>query len=188
MLTVFYSPHSTSIDNEEGRAYSYADARLSMHGQQQAHQLGEHYAALAVDAIFCSDLQRAYTTAEIAFSARRLPIIRDARLREFDYGTLTQYPPTELAMEQHLILPFPEGESIVVAVQRVGDFLEDASRDFDGKTIVVIDHVATKYGLEFWSGNRSLGDIVRAPWEWRDIPIWRYELNRPLRSISSLTV
>ncbi len=188
MLTVFYSPHSTSIDNEEGRASGHADVPLSIHGQQQARQLGEHYAALAVDAIFCSDLQRAYTTAEIAFLARRLPIIRDARLREFDYGTLTQSPPAELAMEQHLNLPFPEGESIVIAVQRVGDFLEDAFRDFDGKTIVVIDHVATKYGLEFWSGNRSLVDIVRAPWEWRDIPIWRYELNRPLRSISSLIV
>lgn len=188
MLTVFYSPHSASTDNEAGRASGHADVPLSLHGQQQARQLGEQYAALAVEAVFCSDLQRAYATAEMAFLTRRLPIIRDARLREFDYGALTQHPPAELALEQHLTLPFPAGESVVQAVQRVGGFLEEALRDFDGKTIVVIDHVATKYALEFWSGSRSLGDIVRAPWEWRDIPIWRYELNGPLRSITSLSI
>jgi broad specificity phosphatase PhoE len=161
---------------------------LSTHGQQQAHELGEHYTAEALDAVFCSDLQRAYTTAEIAFSARRLPIIRDARLREFDYGTLTQHSRTELELEQHVTQPFPEGESIVMAVQRVGDFLRHALRDFDGKTIVVIGHGATKYGLEYWSGSASLEEIVRAPWEWRDVPIWRYEFDSPLRSGLSLTI
>jgi broad specificity phosphatase PhoE len=186
VLTVFYSPHSTSVDNEAGRASGHADVLLSIRGQQQARELGEHYAALPLDAVFCSDLQRAYITAEIAFSARRLPIIRDARLREFDYGALTQHPPAELALEQHMTLPFPGGESIVMAVQRVCDFLDDALHDFDGKTIVVIDHVAAKYGLEYCSGRGSLKEIVQTPWEWRDIPIWRYEFNRPLRSISSL--
>ena len=182
MLTVFYSPHATSVDTKAGRASGHADVPLSANGLQQARQLGEHYAALAFDAVFCSDLQRAYTTAEIAFSARRLPIIRDARLREFDYGTLTQHAPAELELAQHVTQPFPEGESIAMAVQRVGDFLHDVLRDFEGKTIVVIGHRATRYGLEYWSGHASLQDIVSAPWEWRDIPIWRYEFDTPLRS------
>ncbi len=77
MLTVFYSPHSTSVDNEASRASGHADVPLSAHGRQQAQQLGVHYAAQGVDAIFCSDLRRAYMTAEIAFSGHPLPIIRD---------------------------------------------------------------------------------------------------------------
>jgi broad specificity phosphatase PhoE len=183
MLTVFYSPHSTSVDNEAGRASGHADVPLSTTGRQQAQQLGEHYASVALDAIFCSDLQRAYVTAEIAFSARRLPIIRDARLREFDYGKLTQRSPAELKFEQHITEPFPEGESILLAVQRVGDFLRDVLREYDGKAIVVIDHQATKYGLEYWSGHASLEEIVQRRWEWRDIPIWRYEFRSPLRDL-----
>ena len=44
MLTLFYSPHMTSIDNEAGRASGHADVALSPLGRQQAEQLGQHYA------------------------------------------------------------------------------------------------------------------------------------------------
>jgi broad specificity phosphatase PhoE len=186
MLTFFYSPHATSVDNEAGRASGHADVPLAVSGRRQAQQLGEHYAGEAADAVFCSDLQRAYMTAEIAFSARGLPIIRDSRLREIDYGELTQCSPSELKLEQHISRPYPGGESVLMAVLRVGDFLRDVLRDYDGKTVIVIDHVAAKYGLEYWSGSASLEAIVQMPWQWRDVPIWRYEFNSPLRATPPL--
>ncbi len=34
----------------------------------------------------------------------------------------------------------------------------------------------TRYGLEYWCGSETLEEIVRAPWPWLSIPIWRYEL------------
>jgi len=182
MLTVYYSPHSTSIDNEASLASGHADPLLSPVGREQAQKLGQHYAAEALDAIFCSDLQRAYTTAEIAFSARNLPMFRDARLRECDYGRLTQHPTQDVEQEQHLTEPFPGGESVWMVVQRVGAFLQDALRDYDGKTILVVGHAATRHALEYWSGDASLEDIVRTPWKWRDVPIWRYEFDSPLRA------
>jgi broad specificity phosphatase PhoE len=58
MLTLFYSPHMTSVDNEAGRASGHADAPLSVLGRQLAQELGQHYATETLDAIFCSDLQR----------------------------------------------------------------------------------------------------------------------------------
>jgi broad specificity phosphatase PhoE len=183
MLTIFYSPHATSVDNEAGRASGHMDVPLSARGEELAQELGEHYAEIAIDAIFCSDLQRAYRTAEMAFSSRRLPIIRDARLREFDYGKLTQHPPAELELAQHIIEPFPGGESIFTAVQRVGDFLKDVLREYDGKSVVVIDHQAAKFGLEYWTTTFAIEEIVQATWEWRDVPIWRYEINRLARNV-----
>ncbi len=36
MLTLFYSPHMTSVDNEAGRASGHADVPLSALGRQQA--------------------------------------------------------------------------------------------------------------------------------------------------------
>ncbi|HEY7347755.1 MAG TPA: histidine phosphatase family protein [Ktedonobacterales bacterium] len=179
MLTLFYSPHMTSVDNEAGRASGHANVPLSDAGLQQARELGQHYATAALDAVFCSDLQRASLTAEIAFAGRGLPLAPDARLRECNYGSLTQQPPAQIEAEflQRIAEPFPNGESMRMVVQRVGAFLRDVLRDYDGKTIVVIGHRATKYGLEYWCGNTSLEEIVSAPWEWRDIPIWRYELH-----------
>ena len=193
MLTLFYSPHSTSVDNEARLASGHADVPLSAVGREQARELGRHYADKALDTVFCSDLQRASATAAIAFearamasmaplasSARGLPIVPDARLREYDYGAMTQYPVAQVEAEfaRRITEPFPGGESLLMVAQRMEAFLRDALREYDGKTIVVIGHRATRYALEYWCNNASLEDIVRAPWPWLDVPIWRYELHK----------
>lgn len=179
MLTILYSPHMTSIDNEAGIASGHVDVPLSALGKQQAQELGQHYATKLFDAVFCSDLQRACVTSEIAFSACSVPIIHDARLREYDYGEMTQYPRAEVEEEfvKRITEPFPNGESLLMVTQRVGDFLRDVLCEYDGKTIVVIGHRATRYALEYWCGNTSLEEIVHIPWEWLEVPIWHYKLN-----------
>src|SRR5205085_734357 len=140
------------IDNEARRASGHADVPLSAIGRQQAKELGQRYATEALDAIFCSDLQRASTTAQIAFAGRALSVVPDARLREYDYGDLTQYPTAQVEEEfpRRITEPFPNGESLLMVVQRAGAFLRDALHEYDGKTIVVIGHRATRYGLEYW--------------------------------------
>ncbi len=179
MLTLFYSPHMTSIDNEIGRASGHADMPLSEAGRQRARELALHYAAKTVDAIFYSDLQRASATAHIVFAGRDLPLVSDARLREYDYGEMTQYPISQVEEEfaQRISEPFPGGESLQMVVQRVGAFLQDVLRQYDGKTVAVIGHRATRYGIEYWCGNASLEEIVRTVWEWREVPIWRYQVD-----------
>lgn len=178
MLTLFYSPHMTSVDNETGHASGHADVPLSPLGRQRAQELGQHYASVELHATFCSDLQRAVETARIAFAGRVLPLAPDARLREYDYGDLTQHPVAEVEAEfaRRITAPFPGGESLLMVMQRVGAFLRDALRAYDGKTVVVIGHRATKYSLEYWCNGASLEEIVHQPWEWREIPIWRYDL------------
>jgi broad specificity phosphatase PhoE len=180
MLTLFYSPHMTSTDNVEGRASGYADVPLTEAGRQKARELGQHYGAEKLDAVFCSDLQRATATAQIAFAGRALPIVPDARRREYNYGEMTQEPIAQVEAEfpRRIREPFPNGESLLMVVQRVGAFLRHALRDYDGKTIVVIGHRATRYALEYWCHGTTLEEILQAQWEWREIPIWRYELHR----------
>jgi uncharacterized protein YraI len=51
-------------------------------------------------------------------------------------------------------------------------------RNYDGKTIAVVGHRATKYGLEYWDSGTTLEEIVNRQWEWRDVPIWYYELKK----------
>ncbi|MBA3874900.1 MAG: histidine phosphatase family protein, partial [Anaerolineae bacterium] len=140
MLTIYFSPHAQSTDNEAGRASGHADVPLTAHGREEAQKLGTDYATYTLDAIFNSDLQRASITGQIAFSARNIPLFTDARLREFDYGKMTQCSPKDLALETRITEPFPDGESITMAVRRVGDFLREVLRAYDGKTIVVIGH------------------------------------------------
>ena len=64
-----------------------------------------------------------------------------------------------------------------MVVQRVGAFLHDVWPEYAGKTLVIIGHRATRYGLKYWCNNVSLAEIVQAPWPWLDVPIWHYELH-----------
>lgn len=81
MVTIILESHSTSFDNEARLSSGHNDVGLSPLGEKQASELGERYKNQKFDAIFCSDLQRSYKTAEIAFG-EKFPIIKDKRLRE----------------------------------------------------------------------------------------------------------
>ncbi len=152
---------------------------LAAVGFERARELGQHYVAETLDAVFYSDLQRAVETARLIFEGRGLPLVGDARLREYDYGELTQYPVERVEQEflGRITEPFPRGESLVMVVERVGAFLRELFPAYDGQIIAIIGHRATRYALEYWCGERSLEEIVRTPWEWCEIPIWRYRLS-----------
>jgi broad specificity phosphatase PhoE len=90
-----------------------ADAELSVLGRAQAADLGARYRDQELRAVLCSDLQRSYRTAEIAFAARGVPILRDHRLRECNYGVWTKRPVAAVDAERarRITEPFPAGES-----------------------------------------------------------------------------
>ncbi len=173
MVTIIFESHSTTFDNENHLSSGHNDVGLSPLGMQQARELGERRKAEHFDAIFCSDLQRAYKTAEIAFK-NRFPIIKDKRLRECDYGDLTRHPSSEVdpLKVEHINKPFPNGESYEQAARRMKEFLEELKRDCEGKKVMVIGHRATQYGLEHWIKGVPIKDAVTASWKWQ--PGWVY--------------
>lgn len=173
MITIIFESHATTFDNENHLASGHNDVELSPLGIQQAKELGERYENDNFDAIFCSDLQRSYKTAEIAFG-NKFPIIKDQRLRECDYGDLTGHLSSEvdLLKVKHITEPFPSGESYEQAIERMKDFLDDLKKNYDGKKIMIIGHRATQYGLEHWISGVDLKSLVTTPFKWQ--PGWIY--------------
>jgi len=55
-------------------------------------------------------LQRATLTGRLLSPARPCPH-PGRRLRETDFGALTQHPPSELHDDEHLTVPYPRGEA-----------------------------------------------------------------------------
>jgi len=149
MITIVFETHATTTDNEAGLAAGYYDVALSSIGEQQAKGLGKRYAGQHFDAIFCSDLQRSYRTAELAFGSA-FPVIKDARLRECDYGDLTQKSKELIEQEKpsRLTTPFPNGESYADTSARMKNFLDGLSQEYQDKKVMIIGHRATQYGLE----------------------------------------
>jgi broad specificity phosphatase PhoE len=175
MVTIIFESHSTTIDNEKHLASGWNDIELSSLGVEQAKDLGARRSKEKFDAIFCSDLQRAYKTAEIAFGDT-FPIIKDQRLRECNYGDLTQHPSAEVDPEKpkRITEPFPNGESYEQTSERMKSFLQDLLKNYDNKRVMIIGHRATQYGLEYLIKGLSLEKVIPAPWKWQ--PGWEYQL------------
>lgn len=175
MVNIIFEAHSTTFDNEAHLFSGHFDIALSPLGEKQAKQLGERYENQNFDAIFCSDLQRSFKTAEIAFG-NRFPIIRDARLRECDYGDLTGHPADEMDSQKvnHITEPFPNGESYGQALNRIRSFLEELKKNYDGKRVMIIGHRATQYGLEHWIKGADLKTLITTPFKWQ--PGWTYSI------------
>ena len=176
-LTLVFETHATTVDNEAALASGWFDVALSTAGEQQARMLGARRRDDRLAVVFCSDLTRSFRTAEIAFGDRSLPIVRDARLRECDYGDLTRRPTSEIERRRlrHLVDPFPNGESYQQVVERVSGWLGDVRPQFDDCIVLIIGHRATFYALEHLLNGVPLREAVESPWIWQ--PGWTYDLH-----------
>jgi broad specificity phosphatase PhoE len=174
-VRITFESHATTSDNEKHLASGWADVALSELGIQQSKEMGQRYANEHFDAIFCSDLQRSYKTAEIAFG-NKFPIVRDSRLKECNYGDFTQHLREEVDSQKPMRIktPFPNGESYEQSTERMRSFLQDLVKNYNGKRVMIIGHSATQYSLERWIKGLPLDTLITAPWKWQ--PGWTYYL------------
>jgi broad specificity phosphatase PhoE len=169
-VEIVFETHSTSTDNEAGIATGWLDGALSARGRQQARELGARRRDDEIAAVFTSDLGRAVETARIAFSGSGIPVHRDPRLRECDYGEWNGATVSVIERERarRVDEPFPGGESYRQTVERMAEFLEDVSAEFEGWRILVIGHSATRWALEHLLEGVELERLVAAPFEWQE--------------------
>lgn len=175
-IEVVFETHSTTVDNEQGRATGWQPGQLSERGRAQARELGQRRADDGIAAVFTSDLARATETASAAFGGSAVPVLQDWRLRECDYGRRNGMPVTELhaGRREHLDRPYPGGESWRGAVTRVGRFLADLPLRWSGQRVLVIGHTATRWGLEHYLRDARLEDLADGGFAWQ--AGWEYLL------------
>ncbi len=176
-IELVFETHSTTEDNEQGRATGWRPGRLSAQGRVQAQDLGRRRRDNGITAVFSSDLTRAAETVSVAFGASAIPVLYDWRLRECDYGQRNGMPVAELhaGRRQHLDEPYPGGESWRQAVGRVGRFLADLPLRWNGQRVLVIGHVATRWGLDHLINGIPLESLAAQDFAWQ--PGWEYRLS-----------
>jgi broad specificity phosphatase PhoE len=175
-VNVVFETHATTHDNEQGRATGWLPGELSEVGREQAVDLGRRRQDDGIDAVFSSDLARAVQTTDLAFGGR-LPVLHDWRLRECDYGAWNGAARSVVLGDRlaHLDDPYPGGESWRQATGRVAGFLADLPARWAGRRVLVVGHVATRYGLEVALCGASLEQLLSTEFAWQ--PGWEYELD-----------
>jgi alpha-ribazole phosphatase len=79
--------HGETVHNVDGIAQGWNDSALSPRGEQQVAALAERIAAMEVDAIYSSTLNRALSTARAIAKLTNHEITSLDELREMNYGT-----------------------------------------------------------------------------------------------------
>jgi len=151
MLTVYLLRHGETTYNADGNRYcGRTDAELTEKGILQAQRVADTLRGQPIDAVYASPLKRAYLTAEIA-SGDRLPVVRDPRLIEVDFGAWEGKTREEFMSENPGLWQSwkdsPDdtraggsGDTALDVVRRVDDFFAEMKRKHDGQQLLVAAH------------------------------------------------
>ncbi len=142
MTTLLLARHGETDWNSERRVQGHTDRPLNTLGQAQARELAVQLELEPLDAVYSSDLSRAYDTALAVAEPRGLAVIRVADLRERHFGTWEGLTDTEI-LER-----FPEasagrwgdGETPDEMMARVVDALSTIAARHAGGQVLVVSH------------------------------------------------
>lgn len=178
-VKITYFVHGTTTDNEKQISSGWYDVELSELGIKQSKDLTAQIADKLFDVVFCSDLKRAVTSAELTWGDK-YKIIQDARLRECNYGDYNAKPSdiVEPLQEQSITTPMPNGESYEMVKERIASFLADVKCDYDGKRIAIVGHKAPQLALDVLLKGMSWEEAFATDWRktksWK--PGWDYTI------------
>jgi broad specificity phosphatase PhoE len=149
--TVYLIRHGETDWNLEGRWQGHADVPLNDLGRRQASLVARRLQAEGVrfDAIYSSDLARAYQTAWEIGAAVRVAVQLLPPLREIDLGSwsglkydeIRAHFPTEIALiEQGQDIPRGGGETIAAMQRRVVGAVDAIAAHHSGETLALVTH------------------------------------------------
>ena len=154
MKTTFYIiRHGESLGNFNKLFLGHTDMDLTERGYTQAGITAEALKDIHFDAIYSSDLMRAYNTAIPNARLRDMNIIKSTELREIYAGRWEGKSASQITEEDGELFTvhwrrsfgtfrIPEGESVLEAGNRFRRALEAIAKENTGKTVLITSHAA----------------------------------------------
>ena len=139
MVTLILARHGETDWNRDGIWQGHGDPPLNELGRRQAAELARRLADVQIDALYSSDLRRAYQTAETVGRAKELEITTDPDLREMDVGSWSGLTSEEIAtrfprMASH------DGEAREAFDERAVGALTRIAGAYKGGHVLVVTH------------------------------------------------
>jgi 2,3-bisphosphoglycerate-dependent phosphoglycerate mutase len=147
MTMLILARHGETDWNRDGIWQGHGDPPLNDLGRRQATELAEKLADVEIDALYSSDLRRAYETAEIVGGAKGLTITADPDLREMDVGSWSGLTTDEI-QERFPEAAYHDGETREVFHARAVGALDRIARAHDGQRVLVVTHGGVARALQ----------------------------------------
>ncbi|GGK27962.1 alpha-ribazole phosphatase [Caldalkalibacillus thermarum] len=139
--------HGETVANREGRMQGQSDFPLSPEGKKQAQLLAKWLSADQIDAIYSSDLSRAYETALAIARYHDLSVQTREDLREIKLGRFEKLTPAEIKQKYPayyqadlLSCGLDDVEQAEQVYQRALRVVEDLLARHFGERVVVVSH------------------------------------------------
>ena len=150
---LFIIRHGESASNVKNIIAGHMNVPLTDLGLDQARQTAEHLATQQIDAVYSSDLKRAFDTALPHAECRELAVIADPALREIHCGRwegqsreFLEKNDTEaytVDFRHHYFgFTMPGGESEAECRARILAAIFRIARQNEGKTVLIVSHGA----------------------------------------------
>ena len=172
--TIYLIRHGQSLGNLRDQFIGHTDIELTDLGRQQAEMAAEYLKDIPADAIYSSDLQRAYDTAMATAKRKNMPVIPRTGLREIDAGLWEEKTFTQLRAE------FTEdfavwcedfgnarctgGESVPELQNRFVTELQRLAEENPGKTLMIFAHATPIRMFRAHCENASPEAMGTIPW------------------------
>lgn len=153
MLRLLLVRHGETDWNATGRYQGQNDIPLNAIGERQAKAVAERLAAERLDAVYASDLLRAWETAQAIADPHGLEVRADVRLREMNYGDwqgltyreIVEQAPEALAAwnADRLHNTPPGGESLLELAYRTQSVMDEIRATHPEGTVALASHGGT---------------------------------------------
>lgn len=174
MVKLYLIRHGQSTANARDVFLGWHDLDLTELGIKQAKITASYLKNIPIDAIYSSDLTRAYHTAEQTAKLFKLPIITDKRLREINGGLWEEIVFNDLKEKFYdNFIAFTTdignakidgGESVEELYYRFVNAVEDIAKQNDGKTICIFTHATCVRCLGAHCLGKGLKDMQSVEW------------------------
>lgn len=143
-MEIYILRHGETVWNFKGITQGRSNNRLSKRGIEQIKEVALKYKNTNFDEIFVSPLMRTVQTANIFNKYHNKKLKKDERIIEIDQGIFAgrkkdSFTPEEIEMRKNRT-PETGMETQKNIVQRVKDFLDDISKKYKDKRILVVTH------------------------------------------------
>ena len=176
MTRLLFIRHGQSESNLDGSFTGSTNVPLTELGLRQAAATADYVVgAYTVDAVYASDLQRAFHTGKAVADRLGLEVRPHKGLREIFAGEwegrpftylMTAYPETFAGVWRHDIgnSVCDGGESVAQLMQRVSAAVRKIAEANPGKTLVIATHATPIRCMECICRGKSLSEMQAIPW------------------------
>lgn len=171
---IYLIRHGESEGNKSNLFLGHTDLDITEKGHAQAEMTAEFLKDIKVDAIYSSDLKRAYNTGLHTAKRKGMEIVKDENLREIFAGEW------ENRLFEDIVVEYEEdfkvwkenigrarctgGESVEELLERFVSAVKKIAKENEGKTVFIFTHATPIRVLRVALDGLLLDEIQSVPW------------------------